>query len=304
MAISVGTVSNGPRQFNAGRTRAHITDVGDNRVLLVWVFTGGSTGHDVTAISYGGVNILANVLIDRLNPAGGDARTHCFYMIAPPAGPANVVYTLTGNCMNACSAQAWVGVDPEDAFGVPITDIGNTNLITVTVGSAANEVVVDGGCFDGGGALVITLGAGQTQLARENSAAGADLGYGSSYEVGAAANVMTWGLAAVRQWATGAVALRPFIPFASRLYEYEFNVWDPLQRLIGRDGHEVAPNEVRADKWGKLLGFRSPSSKVYASLADSPDAFYISGVTSDGKMVRITPDEKLFADMILKRITR
>jgi hypothetical protein len=73
---------------------------------------------------------------------------------------------------------------------------------------------------------------------------------------------------------------------------------------MSRDGHEVNPNEVRADKWGKLLGFRSPSSKLFASLADSPDAFYISGVTSDGEMVRIIPDEKLFADMILKRLAR
>ena len=91
---------------------------------------------------------------------------------------------------------------------------------------------------------------------------------------------------------------------SGRLVEYEFNVWDPLQRIIARDGHEVSPNEVRADKWGKLLGFRSPSSKTYATLAEGPDHWYISGVTSDGESVRITPDEKLFADMILKRITR
>ena len=91
---------------------------------------------------------------------------------------------------------------------------------------------------------------------------------------------------------------------SGRLVEYTFNVWDPLQRLIGRDGHEVHPNEVRADKWGKLLGFRSPSSKTYASLADGPDHFYISGVESDGESVRITPDERQFADMILKRIAR
>jgi len=109
--------------------------------------------------------------------------------------------------------------------------------------------------------------------------------------------------------ATGLAAQRPrlyvrWIEPSGRLVEYTFDVWDPLQRLIGRDGHEVQPNEVRADKWGKLLGFRSPSSKTYASLADGPDHWYISGVTSDGETVRITPDEKSFADMILKRITR
>ena len=91
---------------------------------------------------------------------------------------------------------------------------------------------------------------------------------------------------------------------SGKLAEYTFDVWDPLQRIVARDGHEVAPNEVRSDRWGKLLGFRSPSSKTYASLAEGPDHFYISGVTSDGEAVRITPDERLFADMILKRISR
>ena len=91
---------------------------------------------------------------------------------------------------------------------------------------------------------------------------------------------------------------------SGRLVEYTFDVWDPLQRIIARDGHEVPPNEVRSDRWGKLLGFRSPSSKVFASLTDGPDHYYISGVTSDGEMVRIIPDETLFADMILKRLTR
>ena len=91
---------------------------------------------------------------------------------------------------------------------------------------------------------------------------------------------------------------------SGRLEEYKFDVWDPLQRIIARDGHEVSPNEVREDKWGKLTGFRSPSSKVFASLADTPDAWYTNGITSDGEIVRIIPDENLFADMILKRLTR
>ena len=302
MAIAVGTVTNGAKAFSNNRTIAHVTDVADYRVLLGWIWCTG--GNGVTACTYNGVNILGNKLIDIFQVGAGGVRAELYYMIAPPEGNLHCVYTLSGNCLHACSVQAWAGVNPDDAFGVPITNIGTTHLITVTVGSAANEGVVDGGCFDGGGPLAINLGAGQTELVRIGSGAGSNLGYGSSYEVGAAANVMTWGLAGVVPWATGAVALRPFIPFAARLYEYEFNVWDPRQRIMSRDGHEVAPNEVRADKWGKLLGFRSPSSKLFADLADSPDAFYISGVTSDGETVRITPDEKLFADMVLKRLTR
>ena len=91
---------------------------------------------------------------------------------------------------------------------------------------------------------------------------------------------------------------------SGRLVEYTFNVWDPLQRIIARDGNEVPPNEVREDKWGKLMGFRSPSSKVFASLAEGPDAWYTNGITSDGETVRIIPDENLFGEMILKRLAR
>ena len=109
--------------------------------------------------------------------------------------------------------------------------------------------------------------------------------------------------------ATGLAAQRPklyvrWIEPSGKFVEYTFDVWDPLQRVMARDGHEVQPNEIRADKWGKLLGFRSPSSKAFADLSDGPDHWYISGVTSDGESVRITPDDKLFADMILKRLSR
>lgn len=298
MAVGVGTVTNAPRAFNNGQTTAHVVDVADDRVLLVWIYT-NNPGFNVNTCTWGGVPMTE--LIDINNVGGNDARVQLYYLVAPVEAAANVVYTLAGNCHNFASCQSWAGVDPVEPFGVPVTNTGNTALITVTVGSNDNEVVVDGGAYVDN-AVGIVLGAGQTSMYTVVS--DGTIGGGSSYEVGAAANVMTWTLGGVCNWATGAVALRPFIPFASRLFEYEFNVWDPLQRLIGRDGHEVSPNEVRADKWGKLLGFRSPSSKVYASLADSPDAWYTSGVTSDGESVRITPDEKLFADMILKRITR
>ena len=180
MAVTVGTTTHGVRQFTAGRTIAHTTDVGVYRVMLVWVFTGGSIGYDVTAISHDGIDILANVLIDKLNSSGNDARVHCFYVIAPSLGAANIVYTLTGNCFHACSAQAWVGVDPNYSFGVPVTAGGADNAPTVDVHSEADEVVVDGACYDGGGALAISLGAGQTEILRVACGVGADRG-DSSY---------------------------------------------------------------------------------------------------------------------------
>jgi len=298
MAITVGTVNNGARQFDAGRAIAHTVDVGEYRLLLVWFFCRGPA-QNITACTWGGVAMTE--LIDITNFAGNDARIQMYYLVAPVEGLANVVFTYAGNCTNFVSCQSWVGVDPDNPFGAPVEEIAGTALITADVVGGDGVVVVDGGAYSDNAAGIV-IGAGQTNLLTQ--ASDGTIGGGSSYEQGAALNTMTWTLGGASTWATGAVALRPYVPFSSRLIEYTFDVWDPLQRLIGRDGHAVQPNEVRADRWGKLLGFRSPSSKTYASLADGPDHFYISGVTSDGETVRITPDEQQFADMLLKRLTR
>jgi len=175
MAISVGTVTNVAKVFGNNRTVAHVTDVADNRILLAWIWN-VNIGHNVTVCTYNGVAMTE--LIDMLNPGGNDVRVHMYYMIAPPEGNLNFHYTLAGNCTHACSVQAWAGVNPDDPFGVPITDIGNTNLITATVGSAANEVVVDGGALVDTAASVIALGAGQTQLTIGQAGGGLDLGHG------------------------------------------------------------------------------------------------------------------------------
>lgn len=300
---TVGTVTNGARAFGNTRTMAHTTDVGVYRVLLVWIFT-GVPGHNVTAVSYGGISILDNVLVDVLNVGYNASRVHCFYMIAPPLGPANVIYTLVGNGIHACSAQAWVGVDPNYSFGVPVTNIGNTNLITVTVNSEADEVVVDGACFNSGSATAISLGADQTQLARQNSGPGTTIGYGSSYETGAAANVMTWGLGAVLNWATGAVALRPLIPFAERPIEYTLDVWDSEQRIFDADGHEVPRYKIRPNNWCRIVGLESITAEVYENNYEDPTLVYFESVTYDGEMdqVQIITNRGDLPEVIMARL--
>ena len=279
---TVGTTTHGARAFGNNRTMAHTTDVGVYRALLVWVFT-GNIGQDVTAISYNGVDILANVLVDELNSDGDDARVHCFYALAPSVGAHNVVYTLTGNCSHACSAQAWVGVDPDYSFGVPVTAQAFGNTPTVSVNSEADEKVVDGVCFIAGGATAITLGADQVEILRVASGAGVTIGYGSSYEVGAPTNVMSWGLAGNNHWAIGAVALRPLVPFAERPIEYTIDVWDPEQRMIDSAGHAVPRHKIKPNRWGRLIGLESTTAKVYENNYDDPTLFYIESVQYDGE---------------------
>ena len=282
--------------FANTRAWAHTVGANDGRVLIAGLTSGNPVA--VNAWTFAGVPM---VLLG--TAVAGNERTWMYGMVSPPIGVNNVVVNLSGNTALACGSASYVGVDTVNPYGPVATNTGNTNTPTVDVASGDGEVVVDTMGYHGLNSAT-TIGALQTQ--RVTVASGVGLpGYRGSEEPGAPTVTMSWIInAGAAEWRTVGISLKPFVPFVPRATEYEFNVWDPLQRIIGRDGHMVQPNEVRADKWGKLLGFRSPSSKVFASLADSPDAFYISGVTSDGETVRITPDEKLFADMILKRITR
>lgn len=299
---TVGTTTHGARVFSNNRTIAHTTDVGVYRVMLVWIFN--TISHDVTAISHDGVDILANVLIDERNLGGATVRVHCFYVIAPSPGAANVVYTLAGNCLHSCSAQAWVGVDPNYSFGVPVTNQGISNTITVDVHSEADEVVVDGAGYNGGGPLAISLGADQTEIIRIASGVGADLGYGSSYETGAPTNTMSWGLAGAVPWATGAVALRPLVPFAERPIEYTIDVWDPEQRMIDSAGHVVPRYKIKPNNWGRLIGLESTKAEVYKNNYEDPTLFYIESVSYDGETdeVQIVTNRGDLPEVLMARL--
>ena len=277
---------------------------------ILLVFTSRTYGGEVTAVAYGGVPLTL-----KQEYASASGKIKLWYLLGPPAG-VNAVLCTNAVTQAACGISIdYSGVDQLAPFGVvqglhATVDNSGPALLDEILVSEDGWMCVDA-AYNGRFAAValdLTQGVGQTSLNRQTfwngvSNSGA-LEVSEELSTGLATTMSWTGMAGVDHWGQLAAPLRPHIPFSSRLIEYTFDVWDPLQRLIGRDGHAVNPNEVRADKWGKLLGFRSPSSKTYATLADGPDHFYISGVTSDGEEVRITPDEKQFADMILKRITR
>ena len=304
MAIVRGNLG-GNAQAGANMNWNHNNISSDAGILLM--FAAIANGAAITAVTYGGV-----ALTEEQN-YNNDISV--WFLVGPPAGVNLLQLTQAGAQSITGITVDYSGVDQADPFGVIKGLWGEINnggpaLLSEDLATRNAWMCVDAGANGNFNAVANNLvqGAGQASLRRENFWDGANVSMAievSEEPSTSATTTMSWtGMFTTDHWGQIAVPLRPHIPFVTRLTEYEFNVWDPLQRIVARDGHEVSPNEVRADKWGKLLGFRSPSSKVFASLADSPDAFYISGVTSDGETARITPDEKLFADMLLKRLVR
>jgi len=302
------------RGNNAGNTGngANLTwnhnCISDTAGILV-VFTSATIG-DITAVTYGG-----QVMTLEQEYASASGEISLWYLVGPPTGVNAVLCTNAAPQAGCGISVDYAGVDQLTPFGVVKglhVSVDNTGPASLDedLATEAGWMCVDA-CYDGRNAANapdLTEGAGQASVGSETfwDAVNNSGRLEASEELSTGlATTMSWtGMLNVDHWGQLAAPLRPHIPFSGRLIEYTFDVWDPLQRLIGRDGHAVNPNEVRADKWGKLLGFRSPSSKTYATLAEGPDNFYISGVTSDGETVRITPDEQGFADMILKRLTR
>jgi len=286
MAIVLGTKTTpGYHAGSAGDTFAHTTDVGRYRLLIVTIHS-SAPAQGILSCTYDGVNMT--FLDNALNAGGNDGYVNIYYMIDPPVGAHNVVYTLVGNCTHAATAQAWTGVDPDNPFGVPVTNTGNDVTPTVDVVSEADEVVVDAVASAAFGGDTIVQGAGQTDIWHANAPAGISLMAGTSYEPGSALNTMSWTLNNARNWAIVAWALKPTIPYVIRPVEYTLDAWDLEQRIFDSAGHEVPRYKIKPNNWCRIVGLESTTAEVYENNYDDPTLVYFESVTYDGEMDQVT----------------
>jgi len=300
VAIVVGTVTNGTRQFNNGRTFAVTVDAGDNRVLLVHIMN--SISHAVTWVTYNAVPMTQ--LWTKVYGGANHGRATCYYLLEPDVGVNNVAFGLGGNCNNAASAQSWSGVDPDVPFGVPVTATAVSNTPTVNVASEADEVVVDAFCCEGFGGDTCAVGAAQTEMFRENAAGGVNEMHGSSYEPGAALVTMSWTLSAVREWGIGAVALKPIVDFITRPVEYTLDAWDHEQRILDSAGHDVPRYKIKPNNWCRIVGLESTTAEVYTSNYEDPTLVYFESVSYDGETdeVQIVTNRGDLPEVIMARL--
>lgn len=190
-------------------TLPHTVGVGNDRILIVGVstFTANKT---VTAMTYAGQPMTRIGFLDG-GTGANDRRMELWRLVNPPMGTANVVVTMSSSSKTVVGAASFFGVDPTTPHGAFVSNEANTNLATLTVPSAAGELVID--CLSvQGNAATALVGPGQTQLWNDFTRAvgGAVVG-GASTEPGAASVTMSWSLSAVDYWVMGAVSLKPVV---------------------------------------------------------------------------------------------
>ena len=184
------------------KTLAHLTGSGTNRFMLVGVSLEPNTSQTVTSVTYNGVAL--NLVGTRANV--GKARIELWKLLNPASGNNNVIVTFSGTPTNGAvvGVTTFSDVDQTTPLGTFASASGSNALATVNVTSAVSEIVFDVVAFERNATL--TAGAGQTQ--RWNINSNDFLGAGST-EAGAASVTMSWAYGDSREWAIGAVGVKP-----------------------------------------------------------------------------------------------
>jgi hypothetical protein len=181
---------------------SHTVGSGSNRLLTVILTTWNDC---VSGVTYGGVAMTQ--VAKRLFGATLSDVEYIYALVAPTSGAATVQVTSTAGLTGRIGAVDWTGVDQATPTSGGTGAAATTNTPTVSVTSAAGDVVLGGMSCDQGSSGTPTMGAGQTQLwafqfvaAGETSAA--------SYEDGGTTVTHSYGLAASKEWALAAVNLK------------------------------------------------------------------------------------------------
>lgn len=202
MALAVDSTSQAAGSGGGPFTWAH-TCAGSDRLLLVGIAHYDSS-DPVDSVTYNGVALTA---VPSGSTTNGQYWIDLYYLIAPDAGTYNIVVTVAGNVFDfGAGATSLTGVHQTVPLGTAATATGTSTTPSVTVSSAADELVFDSLVIIHSGTL--TVGAGQTQRWNAIAAFGF-IKYAGSTEGGAASTTMSWSNSSSQTWAIVAVPIKP-----------------------------------------------------------------------------------------------
>ena len=138
-------------------TWQHAVPARSNRLLLVGVTHHGSTDA-VSQVTYAGQAL--RLLATQAGPYGRN-RVETWYLVAPPAGSANVVVTMSQENRMVAGAMSFTGVDQASPFGTVRVAAADSASACVTLANAPAPLVVSVLAADGD-ALSSTPRNGQT----------------------------------------------------------------------------------------------------------------------------------------------
>ena len=263
---AVSSADTGANLLNSLTFSHTVTSSGSNLLLIVGVsIRNPGAGDTVASVTYGGTGLTQVGFRANANRS----RVELWRLVAPATGANNVVVTLTGANTAAfvVGAVSFTGASQTAPLGTFFSATGNSNAPNVTVtGVNEGEVVIDVvGKQNNSETLVVNPSQSQRWNRMTTNPGGngtKENGAGSTEPSpdGGGNVIMSWSLTATRQWAIGAVAIKPASPTAVKLASFAAAFHGAGVLLKWKTGYEV-----------NNLGFH-----VYRE--------------ENGELVRLTPD--------------
>jgi len=189
---------------------------GTNRILVVGVniFSDSPPLPTVSTMTYAGQS-MTFLAAQEDGVAPSRIRTEMWYIKAPATGANSIAITFSASVRAVAGGMSYTNVHQTTPFGTPATAGGLSDAPSVTVSSAAGELVVDtvGRRQSSSGTQTLTAGGGQTERYNDKSGTNNDnnvLGAGSE-EAGAASVTMSWTANSDWKWAIVAAPLKPTV---------------------------------------------------------------------------------------------
>ncbi len=179
-----------------------------DRLLLVAVVVGDPDAR-IMSVGYGGVPLS---LVGGVDGPGATCRVELWRRAGPTSGRHLVDVRLSAPAQVHAVAVSYSGVDQDDPVSAPATSTGSGDTASVSLPSAADQMVVDWLCAGGGNVVVGSPAAGQS---RRDSWPGDPAGGISDRTATSPATTMSWRSVGSFDWAMGAVALNPAHPAAT-----------------------------------------------------------------------------------------
>lgn len=152
-------------------TFSHTPGSGANRLLLVAVAVGntGSTGTPpvVSGVTFGGssMDFVATQTSGGSGDANQNVRVYLYQLKNPISTAQNVIVNLSGAGSIVAGAVTFNGVNLDNPLGSVVTNplaSGSSNSVTIT--SAANEIIFGVGAWDEPGTVSLPSGSDQTSI--------------------------------------------------------------------------------------------------------------------------------------------
>ena len=189
-------------------TISHTTS-GTDRLMLVGVSINNDSLETVSSISYGGVLLTRVGAVDHQGSGGDDSRVEIWQLVAPEAGTHEVVINFSANLQRYAVAGVitFTGVDQADPLGTFAGSYGDGSIISLTVPSASDELVL--GVFACETCTSVSFSPPAAQHWNVIAGGGNTIGAGASVE-GASPDVTLGAfLGKIDHWAMGGVSIQP-----------------------------------------------------------------------------------------------